>query len=403
MKKVKNDRNSRHNKLEELFISRHFIIIWILLVYLATIILQSVEQPLPFQTFLFTLIMGGLVALHWFSRVLTDGHMLYFFIVQVSLIFLASLVMPTGSLAILIGLLPIFISQAMIIYHHVYKIISVFLLIYLVYIVGVAVNYGASQLPWFIAIFFLVLASIIPLMIIIKRQFHDQSRIRNYVVELEKAHKKVEELTLANERQRMARDLHDTLAQGLAGLIMQLEAVDAHLSKENIARSHHIIQQAMLRARKTLSDARRVIDDLRETTEKGFTTIVEEEIQQFSVATGLPVQSEIKPIRPLSSFVKEHCFYILSEALTNVSKHAKATNVFVTVKEEADEFLLEIKDNGNGFEVNGIGKQPGHYGLLGLYERARLIEGELQINSEPSKGTTIQLCVPRGRRQENGT
>lgn len=402
MEKVIANHHRGQNMLEDLFISRHYIIIWIVFVYIATIILQYFEKPLPIQTVVFTLIVVGLMSLHWFSRRLKSSHMPYFFIVQGSLIFLASLIMPMGSLAVLLGLLPIFISQAMIIYNNVYKIISVFLLIYLIYIVGVAMNYGATQLPGFIAIFFLVLASIIPLMIIIKRQFHDQHRIRNYVVQLEKAHKKVEELTLANERQRMARDLHDTLAQGLAGLIMQLEAVDAHLSKGNTLRSQQIIQQAMQRARKTLHDARGVIDDLRAATENdlAFDTIVAEEIHQFAEATGLPVQSEIKLNQPLSSLVKEQCFYILSEALTNIAKHAKATKVYVVITEDADSLLLEVKDNGVGFDKTSLGKQPGHYGVLGLYERARLMGGTLQVNSEPSDGTAIQLQVPIGKEEK---
>lgn len=88
------------------------------------------------------------------------------------------------------------------------------------------------------------------------RQVHERQRIQSFLQDLQEAHKKVEELTLANERQRMARDLHDTLAQGVAGLIMRLEAADAHLSRGNTERTGEIIKQSMQQARRTLADAR---------------------------------------------------------------------------------------------------------------------------------------------------
>ena len=102
------------------------------------------------------------------------------------------------------------------------------------------------------------------------RQNKAREAAQNALHDLDVAHRQlteyaaqVEDLTLANERQRMARELHDTLAQGLAGLVLQLEAIDSHLSRGNTTKAQTITQQAMERARLTLADARRAIDDLR--------------------------------------------------------------------------------------------------------------------------------------------
>ncbi len=138
-----------------------------------------------------------------------------------------------------------------------------------------------------------MLAIIIPFSYINKQQYDARNRIQSYIQELESAYMRVEELTLANERQRMARDLHDTLAQGVASLIMQLEAIDAHMQKGNIGRSQEIMKQTMIRARQTLHDARLVIDDLRHTT-NSFNEAVVEEVQRFSEATSIHVRFTIQ-------------------------------------------------------------------------------------------------------------
>lgn len=108
--------------------------------------------------------------------------------------------------------------------------------------------------------------------------------MKNYLTDLKESHRKVEELTIANERQRMARDLHDTLAQGVAGLLLQLGAADAHLVNGNTVRSQQIIQKAMDSARKTLKDARGAIDDLRYTSNQNinFNDDIQIEVNRFT-------------------------------------------------------------------------------------------------------------------------
>lgn len=105
-------------------------------------------------------------------------------------------------------------------------------LLYGLFCVAIGINYGLDDLPLLIPVLFIILSIIIFYTVLYNRQVNERQRMGYFLRELEQAHQKVEELTLSNERQRMARDLHDTLAQGLAGLIMQLEAVDAYLQRE---------------------------------------------------------------------------------------------------------------------------------------------------------------------------
>jgi hypothetical protein len=83
--------------------------------------------------------------------------------------------------------------------------------------------------------------------------------------------------------------------------------------------------------------------------------------------------------------------YMISECLTNVARHAQAKNVWVTIRDNTDKLYIGIMDDGKGFHTDIIGKQTGHYGLLGMYERARLIGGKIQINSIIHEGTSIDI------------
>src|SRR5512137_3029980 len=126
------------------------------------------------------------------------------------------------------------------------------------------------------------------------RQAEARQQAQSLLKDLETANRqlseyaaRVEDLTIANERQRMARELHDTLSQGLAGLILQLEAADAHLAGNQPVRARAILQQAMGKARNTLTEARQAIDDLRKPVARGLVEAAQEESERFTNATGL--------------------------------------------------------------------------------------------------------------------
>ena len=203
---------------------------------------------------------------------------------------------------------------------------------------------------------------------------------------------RVEDLTIANERQRMARELHDTLSQGLAGLILQLEAADAHLGNHNDEKARSIIANTMLQARATLADARHAIDDLRQAALGELDSDIRAEISRFEDATGIPCNFRSEPTSPLPDPLKETILRSVTEALTNIANHAEAHHVAIQIQDDDHGLLVTIQDDGTGFDASSI--PAGHYGLLGIRERVRLARGTFDLQSEKGKGTTLKIRVP---------
>lgn len=204
----------------------------------------------------------------------------------------------------------------------------------------------------------------------------------------------VEDLTIAAERQRMARELHDTLSQGLAGLILQLEATDAHLAGNRPERARSVLQQSMEKARLTLAEARQAIDDLRTSGELSLEEAIRQEVEHFTASTGIPCETVITLPEALPETIVETCVRVVSEGLTNIARHAQASSVrFCMVLDESKRVLaIEIVDDGIGFKPEVV--EVGHYGLLGMRERLRLVQGELEINSTPGEGTRLTVWIP---------
>ena len=206
----------------------------------------------------------------------------------------------------------------------------------------------------------------------------------------------IETLTLVTERQRMARELHDTLAQGLVGLTLQLEAADSHLDHQNPERAQAIIRQAMDRARTTLAEARRVIDALRNEndSEADLRAALLEEVNRFQSTTNIACEVSLKLTRKLPEIICEHLPKIVGEGLTNIARHARAQKAWVRVETVQDQLQLEIGDDGVGFEIQTAEEKPGHYGLAGMRERVRLAAGTLEISSQPGQGTRLVANFP---------
>jgi NarL family two-component system sensor histidine kinase YdfH len=231
------------------------------------------------------------------------------------------------------------------------------------------------------------------------RQAEAREQAQALAMELEAANRqlteyaaRVEDLTIAGERQRMARELHDTLSQGLAGLILQLEAADAHLSHSRSDKAHAIVADAMVQARSTLADARSAIDDLRHSSRDDLDSALRQEIARFTNATGLEVHFDSDPLPPLPDQIEGTVVRALAEALTNIARHARAQSVEVLVQAKDEKLSVKVQDDGQGFDPSAI--PSGHYGLLGIQERVRLANGRLEIRSEAGKGTCLTIEIP---------
>jgi len=235
--------------------------------------------------------------------------------------------------------------------------------------------------------------------ILYTRESFARERALELLKELEEANRQLAEY--ANqiellERERMARELHDTLAQGLAGLILQLEAVDSHLSNRNADRAQQIVQQAMQRARTTLADARRAIDNLRSLTSDSeeLANALRTEASRFEAATGVSCQIDLMLPDSIPSRIGEHILRMVGEGLTNIAHHAGAKNAWIEVTHANGFIEAEVRDDGVGFTPTERLMGSGHYGLLGMRERARLAGGDLDIESETGSGTVLRLRLP---------
>lgn len=270
--------------------------------------------------------------------------------------------------------------------------------------------WGWAALPAFLLLAAPQTFFVIAFVILFLRQANARRRTQELLSELETAHRdlesahhqlaeyaaRVEDFTLVNERQRMARELHDTLAQGLAGLILQLEAVDQQLTRDRPQRAQAIAQQAMTRARLTLADARRAIDDLRtgDTASGNLAERVRAEIERFAAATGILCELDCAPPSSIPDSLQEHAFRAIAEGLANVARHARASRAWVRLAEVNGGLEIVVRDNGAGFDSAEVNGRAGHYGLTGLRERARLAGGSLEVTGKPGPGTTLTLRLP---------
>ena len=218
-----------------------------------------------------------------------------------------------------------------------------------------------------------------------------------------------EQIAVLEERERMARELHDTLAQGVAGLVLQLEAVKHHLHVGEVAQSQLIVTEAVTQARGALHKARAAIYDLRAEAmfAPDFVTAVSQQTQQFNITHNIPCQldAQLPDSLLLPPTVSLHARRALAEMLANVARHAEATTVSVNLWLAAGCLQIKVVDDGLGFDAEKpvlsaaeVAVRPGHYGIIGLKERARLTGGRFSIESAPGSGTTVQLCLPLEKR-----
>lgn len=192
-----------------------------------------------------------------------------------------------------------------------------------------------------------------------------------------------------DERQRIAREFHDTLEQELAGLSLRLDAATTR-PLEDKARS--LLETSRSLVSRIQSEARNLVSDLRETEHPPS---LPEALQALAERTRdhLAVVVDVQPpIPPIPGPVSHHLRMIAQEAVTNVLKHAKATEITLHLSATAEVLTLRIADNGQGFSPGtATTGQPGHFGCMGIRERAIKIGAEAEWESEPGKGTVVSV------------
>ena len=217
-------------------------------------------------------------------------------------------------------------------------------------------------------------------------------------IENARLYERTRELAVMEERNRLAREIHDTIAQGLTGVVLQLEAAD-HLMGSNLERAQMRVQKATALARSSLQEARRSVWNLRPSPLESRTLVeaIRQEVDSLSEEPGLQGTVEVaQEFGRLPAEMENGLFRIVQEALNNVRKHSQASQVLVGMVREDSNIRLEVRDNGVGFDPDAprADKQGGGFGLMGLRERARLLGGTLRVESSPGQGTLVEVRVP---------
>ena len=192
----------------------------------------------------------------------------------------------------------------------------------------------------------------------------------------------------------MARDIHDTLAQGFAGVIMQLEAAEKAIEHHRPKQADEHLRWAGGLARKSLSEARRSVHALRPQALKkeNFWDALKDMIKSITVGTALHPSFKIQgKISRLSPVWQENLLHIGQEALTNTLKYAHARHFRARLICNARGVRLELRDNGAGFEIKD--RHDG-LGLTGMRERVEQMNGKLEITSAHGKGTKVVVALP---------
>jgi len=221
------------------------------------------------------------------------------------------------------------------------------------------------------------------------RVLHTVADLMSIAIQRTRHYQKSKDIGAINERNRIAREIHDTIAQGMAATILQLEtATDTSKVKSSI-------QRALAMTRTNLEEARRSVMDLRAAPLEGNTLpeAIRSLLDDSEIHASLATQCEVMGSGPpLPLRISTGLYRIAQEAINNVKQHANAKNLRIELRLVPERVQLVIEDDGGGFRTHQI--PAGHYGLIGMKERVKLLSGKINISSSPSVGTIIEVTIP---------
>jgi signal transduction histidine kinase len=253
--------------------------------------------------------------------------------------------------------------------------------------------------------FYLTLAFIASIAYLIRQERTSRLRAEQLLHELEVSHQQLQlyaeqvaELATMEERNRLAREIHDSLGHHMTVINVQLEKAiafkerDSQIAEEALKNAKHLASQA-------LKDIRQSVGTLRSRPEKFSLTQALAELVSHLESSQISVELEIEGDE--ADFSRQSLLTLYraaQEGLTNIQKHAQASHVTVHIKLEDQQARLAIVDNGQGFDparLAGDAKQETHYGLQGIRERLELVRGSFELESAPDHGTSLLVTVPK--------
>ncbi len=202
----------------------------------------------------------------------------------------------------------------------------------------------------------------------------------------------IEELAAVQERNRIAREIHDSLGHALTNLNVQIQAV-LKLWQHNPQEAHLFLEQAQQLGTMAMQEVRQSVSTLRadQQEEPPLQEAIATLLQEFRQCTGIPITSSTHLTTSLSPQVTRTLFRLTQEALTNICKHAQATTAHLELKADLDKVYLAIADNGQGFSYH---QNASGYGLQGMEERVAAMNGDFHLETAPGQGCQITVSLP---------
>ncbi len=207
----------------------------------------------------------------------------------------------------------------------------------------------------------------------------------------------MEQLAVSRERNRLARELHDTLAHSLSGTAVTLQAINTLLKHDPDVAAEELLA-AQTQIRDGLGEARRAITALRASPleELGLAEAVRQRAQAIEARANLPIRCVVAVLPLMPADVAQAVYRIVEEALVNAEKHAQASQISLELTHAAGWLTLRVQDDGVGFVADEAWGN-GRFGLMGMRERAELIKADFAVNSAPGQGTTLLLRAKVGQ------
>lgn len=229
---------------------------------------------------------------------------------------------------------------------------------------------------------------------LVREQSIQRKALQQANIELAHYAATLEQLTVSRERNRIASELHDTVAHTLSGTAVQLEALKSLLDVDS-EQAHILLDQALKAIRQGLTETRRALQALRASPleDLGLLLALRSLAEANAARGGLAVEVQLPEGKiKLPPDVEQGIYRVAQEALENVVKHSEARHAHLQLTKTNSLLTLTIMDDGRGFEADKVDASH-HFGLKGMHERARLMGGRLEVESQPEQGAAIRLMV----------
>jgi signal transduction histidine kinase len=214
-------------------------------------------------------------------------------------------------------------------------------------------------------------------------------------IENARLHERSRELSIVEERNRLARELHDSVTQQLFGVVLAAESAGELLARGDSGAGDEV-QRVQGLARAAMDELRSVVFELRPASleAEGLAQVLRKHVGVLTRVSGRPIELRIASPPPLGARASSQVFRIAQEALQNALRHAEAERIEVRLEEGGGRLVLTVADDGRGFDVGATAVRGRRLGLTSMEERAMELGGRMVIDTRPGEGTTVRLEVP---------